>query len=469
MHLERQIQLFFRRSRTFLYQRVSSVQIIVIYYLLMVLLALGLFYLPYFRQPGSSVAFIDMLFMSVSTISVTGLTTFPINEVFNRNGAILLASLFQIGGLGIMMISTFFFILSNKRISLKQRQLIMTDTNQQHLSGIVSMIRSTFLILIGFQFFGGLLFGLHFKLNGYYEHWSDAFFNGFYQAISAVTNSGFDVTGHSILPYARDYFFLFWIMFFIFIGGIGFPVIMDVRSWLKSYFKKKKVHQLPYRFSLFTKISLLTFTVLFIGGTLLIFALEKNHLFNGISFSEQWVTSMFYSITTRNAGLQIHDISEFQTTTLFIFALLMFIGCSPSSVGGGIRTTTVAVIALYLISFLKRESRVNVFGRQIDEEDVQKAIAVFMLSLMMCFGSVIFLTAIEDFSLIAIIVEVASAFGTTGMSLGITAELSFTGKIVICSLMFIGRIGMLYTLLLFVPKQTRDLGYEYPKEKIITG
>ncbi|NLM65618.1 MAG: TrkH family potassium uptake protein [Enterococcus sp.] len=469
MHLERQIQLFFRRSRTFLYQRVSSVQIIVIYYLLMVLLALGLFYLPYFRQPGSSVAFIDMLFMSVSTISVTGLTTFPINEVFNRNGAILLASLFQIGGLGIMMISTFFFILSNKRISLKQRQLIMTDTNQQHLSGIVSMIRSTFLILIGFQFFGGLLFGLHFKLNGYYEHWSDAFFNGFYQAISAVTNSGFDVTGHSILPYARDYFFLFWIMFFIFIGGIGFPVIMDVRSWLKSYFKKKKVHQLPYRFSLFTKISLLTFTVLFIGGTLLIFALEKNHLFNGISFSEQWVTSMFYSITTRNAGLQIHDISEFQTTTLFIFALLMFIGCSPSSVGGGIRTTTVAVITLYLISFLKRESRVNVFGRQIDEEDVQKAIAVFMLSLMMCFGSVIFLTAIEDFSLIAIIVEVASAFGTTGMSLGITAELSFTGKIVICSLMFIGRIGMLYTLLLFVPKQTRDLGYEYPKEKIITG
>lgn len=469
MHLERQIQLFFRRSRTFLYQRVSSVQIIVIYYLLMVLLALGLFYLPYFRQPGSSVAFIDMLFMSVSTISVTGLTTFPINEVFNRNGAILLASLFQIGGLGIMMISTFFFILSNKRISLKQRQLIMTDTNQQHLSGIVSMIRSTFLILIGFQFFGGLLFGLYFKLNGYYEHWSDAFFNGFYQAISAVTNSGFDVTGHSILPYARDYFFLFWIMFFIFIGGIGFPVIMDVRSWLKSYFKKKKVHQLPYRFSLFTKISLLTFTVLFIGGTLLIFALEKNHLFNGISFSEQWVTSMFYSITTRNAGLQIHDISEFQTTTLFIFALLMFIGCSPSSVGGGIRTTTVAVITLYLISFLKRESRVNVFGRQIDEEDVQKAIAVFMLSLMMCFGSVIFLTAIEDFSLIAIIVEVASAFGTTGMSLGITAELSFTGKIVICSLMFIGRIGMLYTLLLFVPKQTRDLGYEYPKEKIITG
>lgn len=469
MYLERQVQRFLKRSRVFLYQRISSIQIVVVYYLLMVLLALGLFYLPYFRQPDSHVSFMDMLFMAVSTVSVTGLTTFPINEVFNRNGTILLATLFQVGGLGIMMISTFFFILSNKRVSLKQRQLIMIDMNQQRLSGIVSMIRATFLILIGVQFFGGLLFGFHFKLNGYYQNWGDAFFNGFYQAISAVTNSGFDVTGRSILPYAHDYFFLLCIMFFIFIGGIGFPVIMDIRAWLKNKLKKKKPHQLPYRFSLFTKISLLSFVILFIGGTLLIFSLEKSHLFQGAPFSEQWMTSMFYSITTRNAGLQIHDISDFQTTTLFIFALLMFIGCSPSSVGGGIRTTTVAVITLYLISFLKSESRVNVFGRQIDEEDVQKAIAVFMLSLAMCFGCVIFLTAIEDFPLIAIIVEVASAFGTTGMSLGITAELSLIGKIVICSLMFIGRIGMLYTLLLFVPKQTQDLGYEYPKEKIITG
>ena len=147
----------------------------------------------------------------------------------------------------------------------------------------------------------------------------------------------------------------------------------------------------------------------------------------------------------------------------------MFIGCSPSSVGGGVRTTTIAIIGLYLFSFLKSESRVNVFGRQIDDDDLQKSIVVFMLSLFMCFSSVIFLTATEDFPLISIVVEVASAFGTTGMSLGITAALSPIGKIVIIALMFIGRIGMLYTLLLFVPKETRDLGYEYPTEKIIIG
>ncbi|MHC5268466.1 TrkH family potassium uptake protein [Enterococcus sp. LJL98] len=469
MSWERKLRLFFRRNRIFLYQHVSSIQMIVIYYLLVTALALGLFYLPFFRQEGSQVAFIDLLFMAVSTISVTGLSTFPINEVFNRNGIVLLSILFQVGGLGIMMISTFFFILSNKRISLKQRQLIMTDMNQPKLSGIVRLIRTTFLILISFQIVGGIIFGFYFKMTGHYHHWLDAFFNGFYQSISAVTNSGFDVTGHSIVPYSNDYAFLFMIMFLIFIGGIGFPVIMDVRSWLITKCKKKKPHQLPYRFTLLTKIAFLSFIILFTGGTLAIFLLEKNHLFQGTTPMYQWITSMFYSVTTRNAGLQIHDISEFQTTTLLIFSLLMFIGCSPSSVGGGVRTTTIAIIGLYLFSFLKSESRVNVFGRQIDDDDLQKSIVVFMLSLIMCFSSVVFLTAIEDFSLIAIIVEVASAFGTTGMSLGITPELSTIGKVVIGALMFIGRIGMLYTLLLFVPKETRDLGYEYPTEKIIIG
>lgn len=469
MTLERKIRLFFRRNRLFFYQRISSIQIIVSYYIVMTIVALGLFYLPIFRQSGSEASFIDLLFMAVSTISVTGLSTFPINEVFNQNGVVLLSILFQIGGLGIMMISTFFFIVSNRKISLKQRQLIMTDMNQPRLSGIVNLIRTTFLILISFQIIGGIIFGIHFKVKGFYDNWFDAFFNGFYQAISAVTNSGFDVTGHSIVPYAENVGFLLAIMFLIFIGGIGFPVIMDFRSWFLQKIKKKNLHQLPFRFSLFTKISVSSFVILFIGGTIVIFLLEKNYMFQNSSFSETLITSMFYSATTRNAGLQIHDISDFQTTTLLIFSMLMFIGCSPSSVGGGVRTTTVMIIGLYLFSFLKSESRVNVFGRQIDNNDVQKAVIVFMLSLAMCFSSVIILTATEDFSLISIIVEVASAFGTTGMSLGITADLSNFGKLVIGMLMFIGRIGMLYTLLLFVPKETRDLGYEYPTEKIIIG
>ncbi|MBT9709604.1 TrkH family potassium uptake protein [Enterococcus faecium] len=466
MHVDLFFRRLQRRGQKFATNHFSSIQIIVFYYILMTVLSLVLFYMPIFREPDSHVSFVDMLFMAISTVSVTGLSTFDINSVFNDNGIILLEILFQVGGLGIMMISTAFVIFSKRRITLKQRQLIMTDMNQPRLSGIVRLIRITFAILIWFQLLFGTFFSIYFYYRGYFDRWRDAVFYGFYQAISAVTNSGFDVTGDSIKPFAHDYFFLILIMFLIFVGGIGFPVLMECREWLLY---KRSNAKLPFRFSLFTKLAVLAFVILFVSGTVLIYLLEKDHLFQDSNMSVKWINSMFYSITTRNAGLQIHDLGDFQITTLIIFSLLMFIGCSPSSVGGGIRTTTVAIIGLYLYSFLKSEDNINIFGRRIDQDDVRKSVVVFMLSLGMCFFCIVFLSATEEQTLISIIIEVTSAFGTTGLSLGITGDLSVVGKITIATLMFIGRIGMLYTLMLFVPKETRDLGYEYPSEKIIIG
>ncbi|HFK9926372.1 TrkH family potassium uptake protein [Enterococcus faecium] len=466
MHVDLFFRRLQRRGQKFAANHFSSIQIIVFYYILMTVLSLVLFYMPIFREPDSHVSFVDMLFMAISTVSVTGLSTFDINSVFNDNGIILLEILFQVGGLGIMMISTAFVIFSKRRITLKQRQLIMTDMNQPRLSGIVRLIRITFAILIWFQLLFGTFFSIYFYYRGYFDRWRDAVFYGFYQAISAVTNSGFDVTGDSIKPFAHDYFFLILIMFLIFVGGIGFPVLMECREWLLY---KRSNAKLPFRFSLFTKLAVLAFVILFVSGTVLIYLLEKDHLFQDSNMSVKWINSMFYSITTRNAGLQIHDLGDFQITTPIIFSLLMFIGCSPSSVGGGIRTTTVAIIGLYLYSFLKSEDNINIFGRRIDQDDVRKSVVVFMLSLGMCFFCIVFLSATEEQTLISIIIEVTSAFGTTGLSLGITGDLSVVGKITIATLMFIGRIGMLYTLMLFVPKETRDLGYEYPSEKIIIG
>ena len=466
MHVDLFFRRLQRRGQKFAANHFSSIQIIVFYYILMTVLSLVLFYMPIFREPDSHVSFVDMLFMAISTVSVTGLSTFDINSVFNDNGIILLEILFQVGGLGIMMISTAFVIFSKRRITLKQRQLIMTDMNQPRLSGIVRLIRITFAILIWFQLLFGTFFSIYFYYRGYFDRWRDAVFYGFYQAISAVSNSGFDVTGASIKPFAHDYFFLILIMFLIFVGGIGFPVLMECREWLLY---KRSNAKLPFRFSLFTKLAVLAFVILFVSGTVLIYLLEKDHLFQDSNMSVKWINSMFYSITTRNAGLQIHDLGDFQITTLIIFSLLMFIGCSPSSVGGGIRTTTVAIIGLYLYSFLKSEDNINIFGRRIDQDDVRKSVVVFMLSLGMCFFCIVFLSATEEQTLISIIIEVTSAFGTTGLSLGITGDLSVVGKITIATLMFIGRIGMLYTLMLFVPKETRDLGYEYPSEKIIIG
>lgn len=411
MHVDLFFRRLQRRGQKFAANHFSSIQIIVFYYILMTVLSLVLFYMPIFREPDSHVSFVDMLFMAISTVSVTGLSTFDINSVFNDNGIILLEILFQVGGLGIMMISTAFVIFSKRRITLKQRQLIMTDMNQPRLSGIVRLIRITFAILIWFQLLFGTFFSIYFYYRGYFDRWRDAVFYGFYQAISAVTNSGFDVTGDSIKPFAHDYFFLILIMFLIFVGGIGFPVLMECREWLLY---KRSNAKLPFRFSLFTKLAVLAFVILFVSGTVLIYLLEKDHLFQDSNMSVKWINSMFYSITTRNAGLQIHDLGDFQITTLIIFSLLMFIGCSPSSVGGGIRTTTVAIIGLYLYSFLKSEDNINIFGRRIDQDDVRKSVVVFMLSLGMCFFCIVFLSATEEQTLISIIIEVTSAFGTTG-------------------------------------------------------
>lgn len=462
-------KLFYKLKRSisrYLATHVTSIQRIVAYYLGLTAIAFFLLKIPWFRNPGVETTFIDDAFMAVSTISVTGLSTFNINEVFNHRGVILLSFLFQIGGLGIMMIITYFLIFSGKKISLSQRQLIMTDMNQPKLSGIVKLIRVSMKFLIAVQLLFGIIFSIHFYFTDSHATIQESIFYGFYQAISATTNSGFDVTGASIVPYKQDFFFLGCTMLLIMVGGIGFPVIMEIRNRL-SY--RKKARQLPFRFSLFSKLALFTFVALFIIGTIMIYLLERKHLFADMASMERIINAMFYSVTTRNAGLQMHNLNDFQPATLLLFSSLMFIGCSPSSVGGGVRTTTIAILFLYLMSFIKSEDNVNIFGRRISNEDIKKSIVVFNLSLLMCFLSIIVLSATEDQSLLALIVEVTSAFGTTGLSLGITADLTTFGKLLIGLLMFIGRVGMLYTLMMFIPKEKQDKAFTYPTEKIIIG
>ncbi len=448
----------------------SAVQVIVSYYLILTLITMGLLAYPLFLKPGVKISLSDLFFLSSSVVSVTGLTPLPLNDLFNTSGIILLQFLFQVGGLGIMMISTFFYLAARKKVSLRTRQLIMTDMNQPNLSGTVRLIKVALIFLIFLQLFFGLFFAGYFLLKGYETNFSNALFSGIYHGVSAVTNAGFDFSGESLMPFAKDGFFLSLMMLLIFLGGIGFPVILEVYDYFKYTKRRKKERTLlPYCFSLFTRLAVVAAFSLLIIGSLSIYLLEKNHLFADKSLSDSFLTSLFYSISTRNAGMQINNLNDFQPATQLLFAALMFIGCSPSSVGGGVRTTTIIILALYLISFLKSEDDVHIFSRKVHPDDVRKSVVVFNLSLLLCFVSVLFLSATEDLPFIALVLEVASAFGTTGLSLGITGSLSVTGKLVISLLMLIGRVGMLYTLLLFIPKETRDLNYSYPVEKVITG
>lgn len=432
---------------------------------MVVIVASMLLALPIFRDPGADISFIDLIFTAVSTVSVTGLTTINLGETFNVAGIILLQGLFMLGSLGVMMISTSFMLIKRKKVSLKQRQLIMTDMNQPKLSGTVRLIRTTILIILGFEFVGGVILSTYFYI---FSSWplKEVLFHGFFTSFSAVANVGVDLTGQMLIPFHNDYFVQLIIMLLIVVGGIGFPVLLEVKDFLQ-YRRIKKV--LPFRFSLFSKITVSSFLILLFGGALCIWLLEYNQFFKGMSFTESAFYSFFYSVTTRNAGLMTTSLGNFSEGTLLLFSILMFIGASPSSVGGGIRTTTLAIVVVYLISFIRGHNQVALFRRRIGRDDVQKSIAVFILSMTLCIISILVLSVSESHDLITLIVEVTSAFGTTGLSLGITPTLTVLGKLIIIILMFVGRIGMLYMVMLLVPKHKEDKNYHYPTEKIIIG
>ncbi|MGB7460462.1 MAG: potassium transporter TrkG [Carnobacterium jeotgali] len=445
--------------------RFSTIQLIVLYYFMVVIVASILLALPIFRDPGADISFIDLIFTAVSTVSVTGLATINLGETFNVAGIILLQCLFMLGSLGVMMISTSFMLIRRKKVSLKQRQLIMTDMNQPKLSGTVRLIRTTILIILGFEFVGGVILSTYFYI---FSDWplKEVLFHGFFTSFSAVANVGVDLTGQMLIPFHNDYFVQLIIMLLIVVGGIGFPVLLEVKDFLQ-YRRTKKV--LPFRFSLFSKITVSYFFILLFGGALCIWLLEYNQFFKGMTFTESAFYSFFYSVTTRNAGLMTTSLGNFSEGTLLLFSILMFIGASPSSVGGGIRTTTLAIVVVYLISFIRGHDQVALFRRRIGRDDVQKSIAVFILSMTLCMISILVLSVSESHELITLIVEVTSAFGTTGLSLGITPTLTVLGKLIIIILMFVGRIGMLYMVMLLVPKHKEDKNYHYPTEKIIIG
>ncbi|KKI93940.1 hypothetical protein WQ54_02535 [Bacillus sp. SA1-12] len=441
-------------------QAMTPVQLIVSYYFLAVTVSVILLSLPVTHKPGVEWTFIDGLFTAVSAVSVTGLTSISPAETFSVTGIFILIFVLQFGGIGVMSLGTFVWLIMGKKIGLKERQLIMADQNQQNLSGIVKLIKEVIILILLIELTGGLILGVYF-LN-YYDTWQDAFLHGIFTSVSATTNAGFDITGQSMVPFADDYFIQFIVIILIILGAIGFPVLIEVKDFLFNKHKR-------FRFSLFTKITSITFFSLVIGGTIAIACLEYAYFFKGMIWHETFFYALFQSTATRSAGLATMDVSVFKETTILLMCALMFIGASPSSVGGGIRTTTFALNLLFLFHFARGNKSIKIFKRELHEEDLMKSVVVTMFAFLICFLAVFILSITEPFPFTKILFEVCSAFGTTGLSMGITADLSTAGKVVIMILMFIGRVGILTFLYLLGTKERKKDNYHYPKERIIIG
>lgn len=443
-------------------KKLSPVQILLFFYFIAIFVSTLVLSLPIAYQDGVHIPFIDVLFTAVSALSVTGLSSITIADTLSTTGIILLALILQLGAVGVMAIGTFIWLLFGKKIGLKERRLIMTDQNQSSFEGMVRLIKQIVYVLLTIEFIGFIVLGTYFLQ--YFSTAGEAYLHGFFGTISAISNGGFDITGSSLILYKDDYFVQFINILLIIFGAIGFPVLIEVKEFIFSKSDKRRL----MRFSLFTKVTTITFFSLIVVGTIVIFLLDIGNFFADKTWHEAFFYSLFQSVTTRSGGLSTMDITQLTEQNHLFMSLLMFIGASPSSAGGGIRTTTFALVIIFILTYARGGRSIRIFGREIYEEDLLKAVTVTLMAIILVFSSVFLMSILEPFSLTEILFEVTSAFGTVGLSLGITDDIGKFSKIILMLLMFIGRVGIITFLLMF--RNNKKSGkYRYPKERIIIG
>lgn len=433
------------------------------YYIVAIIVAFLLLNLPFVHKSGINVDPIDSLFVAVSGVSVTGLSPVNIVETYTTFGQIIIMIILNIGGIGVMAIGTMLWVFLGKHIGMRERQLIMLDNNKDTMSGTVKLILDIVRTILIIELVGASLLAFYFYRDN--PDLQYAIMQGMFVAVSATTNGGLDITGQSLIPYANDYFVQTIVMFLIILGSIGFPVLIEVKAYIKN--------RIPnFRFSLFAKITTMTYLVLFVFGAIIILLFEHNHAFQNMTWHKSLFYALFQSATTRSAGLQTIDVSNFGEGTNVIMSVLMFIGSSPSSVGGGIRTTTFAILILFLLNFSNNNEKtaIKAFNREIHTTDVQRSFAVFTMAGILTFAGTITILVVENgkISFLQAFFEVMSAFGTCGLSLGVTDDISGMSKIVLMVLMFIGRVGLISFIIMIGGRREPDK-YHYPKERIQIG
>jgi len=428
-------------SKKFRQINLNPWQYLVFSFVILILFGTGLLLMPFVvHRNGLSV--LDALFTSTSAVCVTGLTTVSTSK-FNIYGQLSILLLIQLGAIGIMTLTSSFLLAIKGNISLKHKILfskIQEDYGLQDARMVLqNILKITFITeFIGFilLFFGFLMEGLPIK---------SALYQGFFHSISAFCNAGFSTYDSSLI--GMNPLIKYTISFLIIIGGIGYFVIFEL---IEKYKRQRK-------FSLHTKIVLVTTLALIIIGTLLIWLSD----FNTITFTD----SFFQSVTTRTAGFNSVNLKTLSIPAIFLMLLLMFIGASPGSTGGGIKTTTFFTEIYSIFSILKGRTHLVVFNRNIPILFILKAFAATVLYAGVIIIGIILLLESNQIALIDAIFEAVSAMGTVGLSLGITSQLNDFGKIVLITLMFIGRLGPA-SLALATLNKNKELKIKYPKGEI---
>ena len=415
--------------------------------------------LPAATNLGRTTSGLGALFTSASATCVTGLIVYDTGTHFTIFGQSIILFLLQIGGLGIMTVSSAFAVILRQRLTVRNQSLIQNVVGESNTIDMVRLIRSIILVTFMFELLGALL--LFFTFNNEFVSTKTAIYHSIFHSVSAFCNAGFSLYADSFMGFRSNFNINFVITSLIVIGGIGFPVLVDLN---KNIFNKFKLSRL----TLHSKIVIIMTIGLIALGTIGFFISEYNVQMKGYSLSERLYASYFQSVTTRTAGFNTIDNAGLSKASSFISNLFMFIGASPGSTGGGLKTTTLMIVLISVWSMFKGEKDVNIFKRKVSELVIKKVLALIAASIALISIVIFVLLIIEPFSFDKIIFEAFSAFGTVGLSMGITAQLSDPGKLLIIMLMYLGRVGPL-TLIFAISESRTKTNFSFTEEKISIG
>ncbi|MCZ8522397.1 MULTISPECIES: TrkH family potassium uptake protein [Paenibacillus] len=437
-------------------------QILVLGFAAIILIGTILLMLPVSSASGMPTPFLDALFTATSATCVTGLVVVDTGTHWTVFGQIVIILLIQIGGLGFMTMATLFAFVLKKKISLKERLILQEAMNQGSMEGIVRLIRKVIRYSLTIEAIAAVIFSIRWSFDLGVPR---GIYYGIWHAISFFNNAGFDLFGpitgkfSSLTSYADDWVINLVAMMLIILGGLGFIVISDLIDY-------KKVRKL----SLHSKVVLSATGFLIVIGTVVIFIFEFTNMktLGPLSWSGKFLASLFQSVSPRTAGANSVDIAGLRQATQFFIVILMFIGASPGSTGGGIKTTTFTTLIGAIVAMIRGKEDIVLFHYRLGKDRILKAITLTMIALFLVIFVTMLLSTTEDHAFLMILFEVTSAFGTVGLTMGLTPDLTEFGKVMIALMMFAGRLGPLTLAYAIGPKTEKEL-YRYPEGKITIG
>lgn len=448
----------------------NTTRAIILSFLAVIIVGTIFLMFPFASTSGTWTPFMDAFFTSTSAVCVVGLTVVPTFSYWSIPGKIIIFILIQLGGLGVICITMGFFILIGKRITLRDRKLIQESFNLDSSAGLVRLILSIFKATFIMEAIGAATYCIRFVPE---YGLAKGIAISVFQSVSAFCNCGFDIIGdQSLVKYSDDILVNVTTMILAVSGGLGFIVWWDIKNVIneirhKGLAKNKFVERLP----LHSKVVIVASAIFLIVGTMLVFIFEYSNpaTIGNMPLDEKIIASMFESVTLRSAGFYTFEHGGIKDVTYLVVCVFMLIGGSPMGTAGGIKTSTVAILFIEVMSVVRGKKHAEVFGKRISIENVRTAIAVSFITISVGFMGIFILSITEDVALRNVVFEAISTIGTAGLSMGITSNFSICGRLVIIVMMFIGRIGPITMGMAFMAKRSKALNRDLPEKRIIIG